>query len=105
VTYDVGTVNCWFNPSAFAAPAAGTFGTLGRNAFYGPGAFRFDGAVSRKFNITERKEVQLRLEVFNVLNHPVLGNPVVALSDAKAGRIQTQIGDGRTFQAAVKFSF
>jgi hypothetical protein len=30
---------------------------------------------------------------------------VVALSNANAGRIQTQVGDGRTFQAAVKFSF
>jgi hypothetical protein len=108
VTYAVGTRNCWFNSTlgvAFVAPTAGTYGTLMRNAFYGPGAFRFDGAVSRKFNITERKELQLRLEVFNVLNHPVLGNPVVAMNNANFGRIQTQVGDGRTFQGAIKFSF
>jgi hypothetical protein len=110
VTYAVGTRNCWFNSTigagaAFVAPAAGTFGTLMRNAFYGPGAFRFDGAVSRKFNITERKELQLRLELFNVLNHPVLGNPVVAMNNANFGRIQTQVGDGRTFQGVIKFSF
>ncbi len=105
VTYNVGDRNCWFSPSAFVAPAAGAYGNLTRNALYGPGAFRFDGAVSRKFNITERKELQLRLEVFNLLNHPVLGNPVVSQNNANFGRIQTQVGDGRTFQGAIKFSF
>ena len=49
--------------------------------------------------------MQLRFETFNVFNHPVLGNPVTSLNSASFGKIQSQIGDGRTFQAALKIAF
>jgi hypothetical protein len=104
-TVPVGTVNCWFNPNAFLAPTTGTFGNVGRNSLKGPGAFKFDASISRRFKVTEDKEVQLRFETFNVFNHPVLGNPVASLNNANVGKIQSQIGDGRTFQAAFKFTF
>ncbi len=105
VTVPVGNRNCWFNTSAYAAPTSGTFGNVTRDSFAGPSAFRFDAAVSRSFTLHESKALQLRLEMFNVLNHPVLGNPVASRNSSTFGRIQSQSGDGRTFQAAVKFSF
>lgn len=117
VTYNVGDRNCYFNPAAFVtetAPAAtayngtmvlGPFGNAGRNSLSGPGAFRFDAAISRKFAIREGKELNLRFETFNLLNHPVLGNPNSALSSATKGQITSQIGDGRTFQGAIKYTF
>jgi hypothetical protein len=40
-----------------------------RNAFYGPGAWNFDAAVSKKIPITERISVELRAEGFDILNH------------------------------------
>ncbi|MBZ5510956.1 MAG: TonB-dependent receptor [Acidobacteriia bacterium] len=102
----VGSRDCWFNNTAYASPTNGTFGNVGRNSLSGPGAFTLDTALSRKFIFSETKELALRLDTFNLLNHPVLGNPVTSLNNtANVGRIQTQNGFGRTFQAAVKFSF
>ena len=102
----LGSRDCWFNNTAYASPTNGTFGNVGRNSLSGPGAFTLDTALSRKFIFSETKELALRLDTFNLLNHPVLGNPVTSLNNtANVGRIQTQNGFGRTFQAAVKFSF
>jgi hypothetical protein len=101
----VGTTNCWFNPTAFAVPAAGTFGNVRRNSMAGPGAFNFDAAISRKFRVKETNEIQLRLDAFNVMNHPNLGLPTASQNNSNVGRILSQNGDGRTFQGAVKFIF
>ena len=101
----VGSRNCWFNTAAYVAPASGTFGNVGRNSLSGPGAFNFDTAISRKFVFAENKELSLRLDTFNLLNHPVLGNPNASLNSSNYGRVISQLGNGRTFQAAVKFSF
>jgi hypothetical protein len=101
----VGVPNCWFNNTAYTAPASGGYGNVRRNSLNGPHAFTFDAAISRKFVVTEGKEIQLRLDAFNVLNHPNLGLPTASLNNANFGRILSQNGDGRTFQAALKFAF
>jgi hypothetical protein len=101
----VGTVSCWFKTTAFTVPTAGTFGDMGRNSLTGPRALRFDASVSRKFGFGERRDLQLRLEVFNLLNHPILSNPTTAMNNANFGKIMSQSGDGRTFQGAIKFTF
>jgi hypothetical protein len=51
----------------------------------GPGIFRFDFSVFKKFPITERFSMEFRSEFFNILNHPNFnapnfgGNGVVAI--------------------------
>jgi len=40
-----------------------------RNAFYGPGAWSFDLAMSKAFAITERLKLEFRAEGFNIFNH------------------------------------
>ena len=45
------------------------FGMTHRNAFYGPGAWNFDMAVSKSVPITERVAVEFRAEGFDLLNH------------------------------------
>ncbi|HTD96833.1 MAG TPA: hypothetical protein VK627_07875, partial [Edaphobacter sp.] len=44
-------------------------GMTHRNAFYGPGAWNFDAAVSKSLPITERLSLELRAEGFDILNH------------------------------------
>jgi hypothetical protein len=64
-----------FNNAAFVAPAGGAQGDLGRNVMRGLGAWQIDFALHREFRLTERFTLQLRGEVFNILNHPNFANP------------------------------
>ena len=65
----------WLNQSAFADPAAGLFGTSGRNAFYGPGYASVDFSVLKNTKITERINTQFRIEMFNMFNRVNLAPP------------------------------
>jgi len=107
------TIAQWINPAAFSIPANGTWGNLGRNTIDGPGLFQFDTALAKTIKITERTNVSLRAEAFNVFNHPQLGKPSVNFSSlATFGRITSisntsPIGTGtaRSLQLAVRFTF
>src|SRR3989475_635353 len=66
--------------SAFAIPAPGTNGT-GRNIFEAPGYWNLDLGIGKRFELTERFNLQFRAELFNVLNHPNFDNP----RDASSG--------------------
>jgi hypothetical protein len=60
----------WINSAAFVSNPTGGFGTIGRDAVRGPGNVSFDVAVSRRFKITERWDLEARAESFNAVNHP-----------------------------------
>ncbi len=57
-------------PAVFSIPAPNTIGTCGRNAFRGPGFVQWDFNLNKTTKITERMSLQLRFEIFNLLNHP-----------------------------------
>src|SRR5215471_3572624 len=107
------TIDRWINPAAFAIPAVGTWGSAGKNIVDGPGLFQIDTALSRIVNITEKTNLTLRMEVFNVFNHPQLGRPNTNFSSlATFGRItsvsnSSPIGTGtaRSVQLAARFTF
>ncbi|HLI82853.1 MAG TPA: TonB-dependent receptor [Bryobacteraceae bacterium] len=63
------------NPQAFVAPAAGTPGNLGRNAIAGFGMWQLDLALRREFRLADRRNLELRFEAFNALNHPNFADP------------------------------
>ncbi|MGI8743683.1 MAG: carboxypeptidase regulatory-like domain-containing protein [Bryobacteraceae bacterium] len=77
----------YFNPSAFARPATGTFGNLGRDAFYGPGFGSVDFSVFKRTPITERVNTEFRVEIFNLLNRTNWANPVPRLVSASFGQL------------------
>jgi carboxypeptidase family protein/TonB-dependent receptor-like protein len=54
--------------SPFYFPCSGVGNSL-RNQLVGPGLSQWDMALSKATNITERLSVELRWEVYNVLNH------------------------------------
>ena len=57
-------------PAVIAIPAPNTIGSCGRNAFRGPGFRQWDFNVVKTTKLTEKMSLQLRFEVFNLLNHP-----------------------------------
>jgi hypothetical protein len=106
------TIGNWINKAAFSLPANGTWGSAGTDIVRGPGLHQVDTAISRRINFTERFNLMLRMEVFNVFNHPQLGNPNVNFSSPLFGQITsivntTPIGTGtaRSMQFAARFTF
>ena len=61
-------------------PAAGTFGTSGRNIWRDGGLRNWDLSVTKSFKFQERLTAQFRAEFFNILNHPNFTNPYGASS-------------------------
>ena len=65
------TFGCYVSGSTVLTPPAyGTFGNMGRNIFRGPDFNDWDFSLSKVFRFNERVKMQLRAEVFNILNHP-----------------------------------
>lgn len=95
----------WFNTSMFSAPAAGTFGDLGRNALIGPGMSSTNAAMMKNFPFTHREGVylQFRMEAFSLFNSPIFSSPGTTLGST-FGRITSASGD-RQLQFAMKLVF
>ena len=94
----------FLNATAFALPATGTFGNVGKGAFTGPGFFNWDTGVFKNFSVTDRYRVQFRGEFFNVLNHTRFLNPVTTVTGAGFGNILSA-SDPRIVQLALKVFF
>ena len=115
-----------FNPAAFVAPPATPFrqGTLGRNVLRGFPIYQLDFSARRQLKLTERWNLQLRADVFNIFNHPNFGDPVGTLTSGSFGRSTVmfgrslgtggitggfnplyQIGGPRSIQLSLKFQF
>ncbi len=71
--------------SVMTPPVAGTYGTMGRNIFRDSGFKNLDISVFKNFTWKERYSAQFRLEVFNVLNHPIPENPYGASNGSSGG--------------------
>jgi hypothetical protein len=71
--------------SVMTPPTAGTFGNMGRNIFRDSGFKDLDLSLFKNFTFKERYTAQFRLEVFNVLNHPIIENPYGASNGSSGG--------------------
>jgi hypothetical protein len=104
------TSMAWFNPAAFARPAAGTLGVQPRNMLRNPGTWNFDLGVRKNVPLTGAQRLQFRVEAFNVLNHPNLGPGGTANAvnnnpnSGSFGFITTKNGE-RVIQLSLKYSF
>jgi hypothetical protein len=97
--------NFWFNPLAFAAPAAGTFGNAPRNLIYGPGEQQWDMAIFKNFRLGGTQRLQLRAEAFNFINHPNLSGPNTDPTNANFGRSTGKDGNRRDVQLSIRYQF
>jgi hypothetical protein len=84
---DQRTPDHWFNTKAFAVPLRGTFGNLGRNTMTAPGTQDSDFSLMKNSPIGEKKNIQFRAEVFNILNHPNFDMPKNDFLSAQFGQI------------------
>jgi Carboxypeptidase regulatory-like domain/TonB dependent receptor len=122
--FRVGTPSCWFNPSAFALPPPGQFGTAGRNILRGPAFAQVDLALQKGFRLMEGVSITLGAEAYNLLNRPNFavpsntqspltlgGNGDAVFKDEagdlanNVGRIFSTVSTGRQIQLDARFTF
>ena len=71
-----GSIDHWFDISAFQNQPAGFYGNLGRNTGIGPGLATLDLAIHKVARISEGRSLQFRAEFFNILNHANFSAPI-----------------------------
>ncbi|MBI3940034.1 MAG: TonB-dependent receptor [Acidobacteria bacterium] len=104
--------NQYFDVTAFIPPPPNTFGNLGRDTVIGPGYANLDFGLTKENmvpGISEGFKVQVRLEVFNVLNRAQFATPASNVFSNRttriptAGRIARTSSDNRQIQLGLKF--
>jgi hypothetical protein len=99
-----GPMSSYLNPAAFAQPAIGTNGNMGRNSLQGPGTWAFDASVSRIFRFRESQRIEFRAEAYNVTNSFRPGNPNTSITSGNFGQIRSSDAP-RILQFALKYVF
>ncbi|AXC12046.1 Oar protein [Acidisarcina polymorpha] len=105
------SINHWFDTTKFAPQPLGTIGTAQRNSLFGPEYRHVDLSLFKTFPVTERVNLQFRVESFNIANTPNFylqnGQPGDSFGNAGFGTIsQTDPNyTPREFQFALKAQF
>jgi hypothetical protein len=97
-------VNGVFPASAFPLPAPGQEGNLKRSAFRNPNFANIDVSLVKNNRFNDHVNVQLRFEVFNVLNRVNLGSVNGDLASGTFGRATTTF-DPRIIQLGARVLF
>ncbi len=110
------------NGTAIAGATGTDLGNVGRNVLRGPRQTNVDFSVIRRIRFRESQTIELRAEVFNLLNHVNFANPISNLAAVPStsinpntgqitgnpgdfGRIIATSNNPRLIQFAVKFNF
>jgi hypothetical protein len=99
------TLTNYLDRAAFAHPAAGTLGDHRNNSIEGPGFWTVDLAISRLVDFGGRPGLELRVEVFNLLNNFNWDDPQTNFDSGNFGRITSNAGSPRIMQFGVKYGF
>ena len=67
-------VTQWFDTSAFSEPVLGSFGSAGRNIISLPGVNNWDFSLTKTVSVSERVNLEIRMESFNLFNHTQFGD-------------------------------
>ena len=96
----------FINPSGFATPAPGTFGSCRPRMYHGPGRENVDFSLFKQFPLGDVRKIELRFEAFNAFNHANFSNPASSVANTTTfGKITSTVNDPRQIQLAGKFYF
>ncbi len=105
---NLGSGAYWFNPNAFSNANednyGSPYGSFHRNSLRGPHVTNLDFEVAKTTKLTEALSMQLRAELFNVLNHAEFRLPDTNIHSGSFGQIVGTY-DPRIIQFAVRFTF
>ncbi|MEP6995832.1 MAG: TonB-dependent receptor, partial [Acidobacteriota bacterium] len=97
--------NGWFDPNAYAAPAPYTFGNAKRNSLEGPDYSNLDLYLAKRFGIGKDLSIEIRLEAYNLFNHPNFGQPDPFIDSDSGGTITSLAGPMRELQWGLRLYF
>jgi hypothetical protein len=103
-------LNHYFNTSCYSVPAAFTFGSESRTdpVLRGPGIANWNFALFKRTAITERFNLEFRVEAFNLFNRVQFGPPNTAATtnaNSTFGVISSQANSPRLIQLALRLRF
>ncbi len=81
----------WFNPACYALPTAGTLGNTEIGSLVGPGAWTVSMNPYKNVAITERMNLRIGAQIYNIFNHPVYATPVANITSSNAGKITSNV--------------
>lgn len=112
---ELGGPDLYFDPCAYATPAAGTIGNVGRGTLIGPGTANLDFSLQKEFSVGSERKLQFRAEFFNLPNHTNLRPPTAGalqvfrnasgLVNPSGGRLRSTATTPRQIQFALRLSF
>ena len=113
-----GHADAFLRFAAFSDQFTDRFGTLPRNAMVGPRFTNVDVGLAKDCKTSERVHVQLRADIFNLLNHLNLALPdqllsdgpnvfgtVTSTTDMGDGNLRLGSGGARQIQLGLKLTF
>jgi hypothetical protein len=93
-----------FSGQVFYNPGAGTVGFLQRRMFSGPRTFFLDAALQKTVTITEHQSLELRMQGFNILNHPTFYSGNQNINSSTFGLISSTYGS-RIMEFGLRYRF
>jgi outer membrane receptor protein involved in Fe transport len=107
--------NYFFNPTDFSNtalkaintvgnPSAGTYGTLGKNAFMGPDLINVNLSLRKTVAVYERAKVSIGADFFNLLNHTQFTTIQTSITSSLFGEA-TATNAARIIQLSARFTF
>ena len=105
----LGSTDRWFDTTVFTPVPQ--FGNLGRNIVTGPGFDNTDFSIMKRIEFGDRLHIDLRAEVFDLLNHANFGQPSNVVGTPTFGRIVNtrfptgESGSSRQLQFGVTLMF
>ena len=96
----------WLDINAFSMAPLGTFGNCSVGVARAPSYTNVDAVLSKRFNTGGPTFAEIRVEAFNVFNHPSFGPPARDISVPNTfGTITSTISSPRVIELGFKFSF
>jgi hypothetical protein len=93
----------WFSTSSYQS-AVGQFGNVGNGTMLGPDFQKWDIALAKNTSIGDRVNLQLRVEAFDVFNHPNFWEVGNVLGGTSFGQVTTD-HEPRLLQMGGKITF
>ena len=78
-------------------PQPGDPGGLGLRTIRGPGRFELDANLVKQVRVDDKRSMEFRADVVNILNHPVFSSPNVSINSASWGQISSTANESRRF--------